>query len=202
MANNYGGWYKVKSACKMQANDMAKYGTPEWPWLAFSSFLPGDDYRTGVVTAVETKAKFQNGFGAMARVEIICRYDLRTGTVLDVTVNDQEQAMTTDNAIAGADQLLSISHCRPPTLLLTTSRTPTTAGIAAIPLAVPSDVSPCGLRGRSMRSRGSVPLWRACLAPLLGRGVAPPPPPLRTAREQFCIFSCTLCRRSSVYYGF
>ena len=109
--------------------------------------------------------------------------------------------MTTDNAIAGTISS-SLYLTLPPANLAVDDithahhgghRSDTTGGTFY--------VSPCGLRGRSMK-RGSVPLWRACLAPLLGRGVAPPPPPLRTAREQFCIFSCTLCRRSSVYYGF
>ena len=44
MANNYDGWSSAKSACKRQANDQAKYGEPEWPWIAFGGFWPGTDY--------------------------------------------------------------------------------------------------------------------------------------------------------------
>jgi hypothetical protein len=52
-------------------NEMAKYGTPEWPWLKFGRFLKGDDFpRTGVISLVEKDAKFSNAFGAMVHVTV------------------------------------------------------------------------------------------------------------------------------------
>jgi hypothetical protein len=86
MANNYGGWFDVKYDCKKQANDLAKYGTPEWPWLAFSSFYPGTNYSTGIVTVIEPDAKFQNGFSAMVRSRVVCEYDLRAKRVINVSI--------------------------------------------------------------------------------------------------------------------
>ena len=87
MANNYSGWSDAKFACKSAADNQARYGTPEWPWLAFSTFLKGGNYKTsGVATLIEPDAKFSNGFGAMVHSEVLCRYDLRAKKALDVTV--------------------------------------------------------------------------------------------------------------------
>jgi hypothetical protein len=88
MANNYRKWFDVKWACKAAATDMAKYGTPEWPsWgMYFGYFRPGHGYKeTGKVVAIEPKAKFQNGFGAMVHTEVRCEYDLNTKKVTNVT---------------------------------------------------------------------------------------------------------------------
>jgi hypothetical protein len=88
MANNYKGWFDVKYDCKEQATDMAKYGTPEWPSaFYFASFYPGTNYKTGLVTVIEPKAKFQNGFGAMVHSKVVCEYDLRTKKVTNVTIS-------------------------------------------------------------------------------------------------------------------
>ena len=87
LVNNWSDWTKVQVGCKMAAEDAAKYGTPKWPWIAFGSYLKGDNYiSTGIATAIENDAQFQNGFGAMAHSEVICRYDLRADKVLDVNV--------------------------------------------------------------------------------------------------------------------
>jgi hypothetical protein len=85
IANNFEGYSSAGRACRRQAEDMAKFGTPEWPWFAFGSFYPGPI--TGIVTLIEPDAKFQNGFGAMARSRVVCKYDLRSKTVIDVTVS-------------------------------------------------------------------------------------------------------------------
>jgi hypothetical protein len=85
MANNFDGYHKAEYACKRQATDLAKYGTPEWPWFAFGSFYPGPN--TGIVTLIEPDAKFQNGFGAMAHSRVECEYDFRTEKVTNVTIS-------------------------------------------------------------------------------------------------------------------
>lgn len=76
--------------CKYAANDRAKYGDPEWPWLAFSTFLKGTDYiRTGKAIAIETDAKFKSGFNASVRVRVVCFYDLKGSRVEDVTISER-----------------------------------------------------------------------------------------------------------------
>jgi len=92
LANNntdYG--VKAKVACKMAAEDMAKYGTPEWPWLSsFGTFLKGDDYlKTGIVTLIERDAGFKNAFNATVRSRVTCTYDLNTNRVIDVEISDR-----------------------------------------------------------------------------------------------------------------
>ena len=90
MANNFKGWFDVKYDCWKQAADMAKYGTPEFPSLFyFSSFRPGTDFSTGKVTVIENDAKYQNGFGAMARSRVVCDYDLNTHKVINVKIDSR-----------------------------------------------------------------------------------------------------------------
>lgn len=88
VANNYSDWSDVKWRCRRAAEDRAKYGDPEWPsYGAFGTFLKGKDYvETGIATAIETDAKFQNGFGAKVRVQVICKYDLRSKSVVSVNI--------------------------------------------------------------------------------------------------------------------
>lgn len=77
MANNYRNWSDVQIGCKYAANNKAKYGSPTWPWFPFTSFRPGSDYpKTGIVTAVEPDAQFQNSYGAYEHVRVVCVYDL------------------------------------------------------------------------------------------------------------------------------
>lgn len=67
----------ARTGCKMAAESQAKYGTPQWPWFAFHAFLPGDDYiKTGKAVLIEHDAQFQNAFGAMQHVRVICTYDM------------------------------------------------------------------------------------------------------------------------------
>ena len=73
--------------CKMQAERLAKYGDPDFPWSPFHSYLPSENSaNTGVITLFEKDAKFMNGFGAMKRSVVMCKYNLRTGTVIDLAV--------------------------------------------------------------------------------------------------------------------
>ena len=87
LANNYDGMTEAQIRCKRAATSMAKYGTPEFPWVFyFSSYRPGIDYvPSGIAILIENKAKFQNGFGAMAHVKLICEFDLREKKVVNVT---------------------------------------------------------------------------------------------------------------------
>ena len=53
--------------------------------MSFGTFLKGNDYvKTGRVVVIEPDARFQNGFGAMARSRVECTYDLNTDKVLRV----------------------------------------------------------------------------------------------------------------------
>jgi hypothetical protein len=89
LVNNWEGISKVKVECKYEAESRAKYKT-EWPWLIFGKFYTGKSFITsGIVRIVEDEASFQNGFGAMARVNIECSYDLKTQTVIDVTITER-----------------------------------------------------------------------------------------------------------------
>jgi hypothetical protein len=73
--------------CKRAANDQAKYGSPDWPWLAFSSFYKGKNYVTsGMAVAIEPDAQFSNGFGAKVHSRVTCSYDLRAKRVTDVQI--------------------------------------------------------------------------------------------------------------------
>lgn len=90
LANHYDKLYRATAACKTAAEDRAKYGSPQWPWFAFGSFVPGTDApKTGIVTLVEGDAKFQNGFGAMVRSRVACKVNLRSMTVTDVQIRDR-----------------------------------------------------------------------------------------------------------------
>ena len=87
LVNHYREISKAQVKCKIEAEDRAKFGTPEWPWLYFSSFQPGDSGKmAGKITLIEDDAKFQNGFGAMARSRVICTYDLNALKVVSVSI--------------------------------------------------------------------------------------------------------------------
>jgi hypothetical protein len=87
LVNQYSDWSLVQVRCKQAAKDRAKYGSPDWPWLAFGSFYKGNNYVTsGTAIAIERDAQFSNGFGAMVHSQVICRYDLRAKRVTDVQI--------------------------------------------------------------------------------------------------------------------
>ena len=88
LVNNYDERFEAKSACQTSANSMAKFGSPVWPWLSFSTFLKGTDYvKTGVAVLIEPDAQFANGFGAMRHVQVRCTYDLNNKKVIAVNVD-------------------------------------------------------------------------------------------------------------------
>ena len=79
------GWARVQAECKLAVDERAQYGAPEWPWLAFSSFLKEPDYvKTGKAIAIEPDAKIKSVSDTSMRVRAICNYDLRAGRVEDV----------------------------------------------------------------------------------------------------------------------
>jgi hypothetical protein len=87
LINNFGDITRGQSYCKIEAEKLAKYGTPKFPWLAFSTFHKGSDYvKTGIAVLLEKDAQFQNGFGAMVHSTVTCRYDLNRQEVLDASV--------------------------------------------------------------------------------------------------------------------
>jgi hypothetical protein len=90
LANNYGGWIDAKVDCKIAAEKKARYGSPTWPWPAFSSFYPGNGYiTTGIAELIEPDAQFQNGFGAMVHSRVDCVYDLRSNRVTNVIIDQR-----------------------------------------------------------------------------------------------------------------
>jgi hypothetical protein len=87
MAKHYRGWWDVRHACEREAKDRAKYGNPDFPWESFPNFMRGDNYvKSGKAILMENDAQFSNGFGAMVHVNITCEYDLRTKSVLSVSI--------------------------------------------------------------------------------------------------------------------
>ncbi len=81
---------EAQVACKSRANSMASYGNPDWPGLPFRETVSGTQApRTGIITLMEDQARFQNGFGAMARVVVLCSYSLRDRVVVDVKVQQR-----------------------------------------------------------------------------------------------------------------
>lgn len=88
LVNNYDGMTDAKVQCEMTAENMAKYGEPEFPWIAFGTYLKGNHYiEDGKVVLIEDDAQFQNGFGAMVNSTVRCVYDLRTEQVVDMNIN-------------------------------------------------------------------------------------------------------------------
>jgi hypothetical protein len=90
LVNEWFDWSKVQVACKVAANDRAKFGDPEWPWLSFSTFLKGNDYiKMGRAVAIEPDAKFKNGFNASVRSRVTCFYDLKADRVQEVMITER-----------------------------------------------------------------------------------------------------------------
>jgi len=73
-----------RSACKRAAQEAARFGEPELPWRSFNSIQGTREefMRDDIIYLIEDDAQFQNGFGAMQNVKAVCKYSLRTGTVL------------------------------------------------------------------------------------------------------------------------
>jgi hypothetical protein len=78
---------KAVVACKLEADQEARYGHPDLPVLAFGNFTQGDSYlKSGVMVLNEPDATFQNGFGAMARATVTCWYDMNKEAVVDMQI--------------------------------------------------------------------------------------------------------------------
>ena len=87
LINEYSGMYKVKAACQVEANSRAKYGKPDWSWVPFGTYYKGKRYiDTGVVEVVDNTVKFQNGFGAMKRSTVNCKYDLNSNKITALSI--------------------------------------------------------------------------------------------------------------------
>lgn len=91
MANNYDGWIDAAVDCEIATENQARYGEPDWGGffrVSFGSYLTGDSYiNNGIATLIESNVKLQNGFGAMVRSRVKCRYDLENEAVLSISVN-------------------------------------------------------------------------------------------------------------------
>jgi hypothetical protein len=91
LVENYENYRTAQRACRTKADDMAKYGTPDWGgWLkdVFGAYRKGSNYvTTGVAELVETDAKFSNAFGAMVRSRVTCLYDLKGAKVIHVAID-------------------------------------------------------------------------------------------------------------------
>ncbi|MDA1335228.1 MAG: hypothetical protein O2794_04470 [bacterium] len=79
LVNNWEKMSTVRVACQMAAEKNAKYGSPDWPWVAFGNYAEGNDYaKEHQIRLQDNEVKFQNGFGAMVKTSVKCFYDLRT----------------------------------------------------------------------------------------------------------------------------
>jgi zinc-ribbon domain len=68
----------MRVKCESAAEDIAKYGKPEFPFLPFSTYRVGRSYvDSGNAVLIENNAKFKNGFGASENVIATCFYDMR-----------------------------------------------------------------------------------------------------------------------------
>jgi hypothetical protein len=68
----------MRVECEEAAKRVAKYGTPEFPFLPFSTYRVGRSYiDSGTAILVENNAQFKNGFGASENVIAKCIYDLK-----------------------------------------------------------------------------------------------------------------------------
>jgi hypothetical protein len=52
LVNRYSDWSNIQMECKHAANDRAKYGNPNWPWLSFGTFHTGNNHAYPVDTQV------------------------------------------------------------------------------------------------------------------------------------------------------
>lgn len=86
MANNYSNWTEAQWDCEKTATEQAKYGTPQWARRSFSTFLKGDNYKSGTATLFDHDAQFSNVFGGMVHVDVTCKYDLREKRVISVDI--------------------------------------------------------------------------------------------------------------------
>ena len=82
--------HKIVVACKYAANDLAKYGKPKWPWIAFGTYYNNDSIKKKrQITLVENNVQFSNGFGAMVNSEVYCTYDLMNEKIIDINIGSK-----------------------------------------------------------------------------------------------------------------
>lgn len=80
----------ISSKCKAAANERARFGSPTWPWLPFSTFNGGRGYiDTGLAIAIEPDGQIQNQFGAMVHSRVECTFDLGSQSVSDIEVQER-----------------------------------------------------------------------------------------------------------------
>lgn len=85
LVNHWRHYGEVQYECKQAANDLARFGAPQWPTRFFTTFELGNDYVTnGVVKAIDREVKMQNGFGVYGRTPVTCTYDLKAKAVTNV----------------------------------------------------------------------------------------------------------------------
>lgn len=93
VVNDYRGITHARTTCETETEDSVAYGRPDWGGffsVPFGKFLPGEDApRTGVVTMIDDSVELQNQFGAMAKSEVVCRYNLHTRAVVSLTINGE-----------------------------------------------------------------------------------------------------------------
>ena len=89
--NDSGRWLNVKVRCGIATEERVRYGSPKWPSGIFGSYLEGDSYiKTGIVEALEPDVQIQNQFGAWEHMQVECKYDIKTKTVLDITIMSKQ----------------------------------------------------------------------------------------------------------------
>ncbi len=68
----------ISIECAQEAKKIARYGTPELPFLAFHRYSTGRAFiDSGTATLIEPDASYKNGFNASQNVTAICTYNLR-----------------------------------------------------------------------------------------------------------------------------
>jgi hypothetical protein len=68
----------MRVKCKEAAKRTARYGTPEFPFLPFSSYRVGQSYiDSGTAILIENNVQFKNAFGASENVIATCYYDMK-----------------------------------------------------------------------------------------------------------------------------
>ena len=93
LANHWEGFSGTQVDCKFATDARAKYDTPKYasgyPGY-FSRFQPGNSAsQTGKILVIDNDVKMQNGFGAWARTQVYCEYDLRNKKVLNISIDDR-----------------------------------------------------------------------------------------------------------------
>ena len=88
LVDNYEQYGAAQKACRGAADELTKYGTPDWTGFTkdlFGTYNKGSRYvSTGVAELVETDARFGNRQGEITKMRLSCLYDLRGQKVIHV----------------------------------------------------------------------------------------------------------------------